>query len=91
MAASYKMNSDSSIAMGPSLKKINEIFGFERMALFACLMSHTVSVKEHCFSLATNQRTVLSAMAFQRSEQGQYSLDRKEGMSLRLKKRAESI
>ena len=46
---------------------------------------------EQYFSLTTNQRTVLSAMAFQRSEQGQYSLDRKEGMSLRLKKRAESI
>jgi len=30
-------------------------------------------------------------MAFQRNEQGQYSLDRKEGMSLRLEKRAESI
>ena len=37
--------------------------------MFACLMSRTVSVKEQCFSLIINQRIVLSAMAFQRSEQ----------------------
>jgi hypothetical protein len=52
MAASYKMNSDSSIAMGPS-------FFFEE----------------------SMRPSVLK----------EYSLDSKEGMPLRLKKRAESI
>ena len=42
------------------------------MALFTCFMSRTISANEQCFSLITNQRTVLSAMAFQQSEQGHY-------------------
>jgi hypothetical protein len=38
------------------------------MALFACLISRTFSTNGQCFSLTTNQRTVLSAMTFQPSE-----------------------
>jgi hypothetical protein len=37
-------------------------------ALFASLISHTFSVNEQCFSLTTNQQTILSVMAFQPSE-----------------------
>jgi hypothetical protein len=39
--------------------------------LFAWLISRTFSANEQCFSLTTNQQTVLSAMAFQPSEQGE--------------------
>jgi len=39
-------------------------------ALFACLMSRTISTNEQCFSLTTNQRTVLSTMAFQKKRTG---------------------
>ena len=53
------------------------------LALFTCLMSRTVSAKEQCFSLTTNQRTVLSAMAFQWSEQG-HSLTAKWGSEMLL-------
>jgi hypothetical protein len=34
------------------------------------LISRTFSANERCFSLTTNQRPVLSVMAFQLSEQG---------------------
>jgi len=39
-------------------------------ALFAWLISRTFSANEQYFSLTTNQPTVLSAMAYQPSEQG---------------------
>ena len=42
------------------------------LALFAYLMGRTILANEQCFFLTTNQRTVLSAMAFQQSEQGLY-------------------
>ena len=53
--------------------KINKILhqAIETKALFACLMSRTISANKQRFSLKINQRTVLSAMAFQRSERGQ--------------------
>jgi len=38
-------------------------------AMFASLISRTFSANEHYFSLTTNQPTVLSAMAYQASEQ----------------------
>jgi hypothetical protein len=37
--------------------------------LFDCLISRTFSTNKQCFSLTTNQRTVLSAMTFQPNEQ----------------------
>jgi len=37
---------------------------------FAWLISHPFSANEQYFSLTTNQPTVLSAMAYQPSEQG---------------------
>ena len=37
--------------------------------MFTCLMNRTVSAKEQCFYLITNQRTILSAIVFHRSEQ----------------------
>ena len=37
-----------------------------------CLISHTFSANKQCFSLTTNQPTVLSAMTYQPSEQGNY-------------------
>jgi hypothetical protein len=43
---------------------------FHSKALFIYLMSRMVSVNKQCFSLTANQRTVLSAMDFRRSEQG---------------------
>jgi hypothetical protein len=46
--------------------------------LFACLISRTFSVDEQCFPLTTNQRTVLSDMAFQPSEQGQCMITRRD-------------
>ena len=42
------------------------------MALFICLMSRTISANKLYFYLTTNQRIVLSAMAFQQSEQDMY-------------------
>ena len=39
-------------------------------AMFAWLISRTFSANEQYFSLTTNQPTVLSAMAYQPSEQG---------------------
>ena len=41
---------------------------YEAKAMFASLMSRAISANEQCFSLTTNQRTVLSTMPFQRSE-----------------------
>ena len=41
-----------------------------KVALFAWLISRTFSANEQYFSLITNQPTVLSAMAYQPSEQG---------------------
>jgi hypothetical protein len=47
------------------LKQILSKCGNEKLkALFACLMSCTFSASEQCFSLTTNQRTVLSALLF---------------------------
>jgi hypothetical protein len=48
------------------------------LALFACLISRTFSANKQYFPLITNQRTVLSVMAFQQSEQGseQSTIDR---------------
>jgi len=40
------------------------------IALFVWLISRTFSANEQYFSLTTNQPTVLSAMAYQLSEQG---------------------
>jgi hypothetical protein len=37
--------------------------------MFACLVSRTFSVNQQYFSLTTNQRTVLSVMAYQPNEQ----------------------
>ena len=42
------------------------------------LMSRSISANEQCFSLTTNQRTVLSAMTFQQSEQGQWPRGEKD-------------
>jgi hypothetical protein len=50
---------------------MNLLIDLKITALFACLISHTFSINEQCFSLAINQRTILSAMAFQPSEQGE--------------------
>ena len=44
-----------------------------RVALFAWLISRTFSANEQYFSLTTNQLTVLSGMAYQPSEQGNYA------------------
>jgi hypothetical protein len=41
---------------------------FELEVLFACLIIRTFSANEQCFSLTTNQPTLLSAMAYQPSE-----------------------
>jgi hypothetical protein len=40
---------------------------------FAYLISRTFSAKKQCFSLTTNQRTVLFSLSFQRSEHGSHS------------------
>ena len=37
------------------------------LAMFACLMSCTISVNEQCFSLIVNQQTVFSAMALKQN------------------------
>jgi len=39
-------------------------------AMFAYLMSRTFSARKQCFSLTTNQRTVLFSLVYQPSEQG---------------------
>ena len=44
--------------------------GIKIIALFAWLISRTFSANDQYFSLTTNQPTVLSAMAYQPSEQG---------------------
>ena len=46
------------------------------ISLFAWLISRTFSANEQYFSLTTNQQTILSAMAYQPSEQG-ISIDTK--------------
>jgi hypothetical protein len=46
--------------------------------LFACLISRTFSANKQCFSLTINQRTVLSTMTFQPSEQGQCIITRRD-------------
>jgi hypothetical protein len=46
--------------------------------LFAYLISRTFSVNEKCFFLTTNQRTVLSGITFQPSEQGQCMITRRD-------------
>jgi len=43
-------------------------------AMFVWLISRTFSVNEHYFSLTTNQPTILSAMAYQPSEQDNIEL-----------------
>jgi len=45
-------------------------FSLAFSALFAWLISRTVSANEQYFSLSINQPTLLSAMAYQPSEQG---------------------
>jgi hypothetical protein len=40
------------------------------LAPFTCLISRIFSANEQCFSLTTNQRTLLSVMAFQLNEHG---------------------
>jgi len=63
-SASFSQNSVS--RTGPGWN--NE----ESIALFAWLISHTFSANEQYFSLTTNQSTVLSTMAYQPSEQGNF-------------------
>jgi len=58
------------------------------VGIFACLMSRIISANEYRFSLTTNQRTVLSAMVFPQSEQGQ-CLGREPVTVMRIKKAGE--
>ena len=51
------------------LKSKSSISNVEASALFAWLISRTFLANEQYFSLTTNQPTVLSAMAYQPSEQ----------------------
>ena len=51
-------------------------------ALFAWLISRTFSANEQYFSLTTNQPIVLSAMAYQPSEQGNGDMEERRLFTL---------
>ena len=56
-------------------KYVHDLVLVERIALFAWLISRIFLANEHYFSLTINQPTILSAMAYQPSEQGKYRLE----------------